>query len=259
MFIAAVLLSGCATTVATPLGKQQLGALTVQQAIGLTQSELRARLGLPPLDQIRVNALTFEHHVVNYTVNGETFIWRVDCPERQGQTRSRMVIESAGLFVFRDGRLVSVLRGGTEGSWTDGSPAPPDAVISVSCWYGHRSDGSNVVGDLIMVAPWTPLLIIAAPFALAPDDEARVLATIRVGEELPGGFDEFTRSNRGTIQIDRNDGSESELRLAAPGAPRSTARVRIYVRDGIVERIAAGPGETCILREDQRSMDCRYH
>lgn len=257
-FALAVFASACAT--APPAGsvggEQVIGSMSIADARGLSQDEFRQRLGLVARDESRLSVLFLDESEPAYIVNRDDILRGSRCPEREGYPYTRMMIRGPDAFVFRAGGFVRALSGGTYDKWTDGQVIQrEDATISLSCWYASsRADGGSVVGDMIMVAPWTPLIAVGAALTLLPDTDEALLATVRVGEELPGGYRQFVSANRGKVQVDSENGADVELSVRGRGQPLQHALAWISLREGVVVRIETR--NNCFLGEDQRSAVC---
>lgn len=233
-----------------------IGSMSIAEAQGLNQDEFRQRLGLAARDETRLSVLFLDEGEPAYIVNREDILRGSRCPEREGYPHWRGALRGPDAFVFRNGRFVRAMAGGRYQIWTDGQVVDGERYnISLSCWYSSdRADGGNVVSDMIMVAPWTPLIAVGAVLMLAPDTDEALLATVRIGEELPGGSQEFLRSNRRDVQVDAESGSEVQISVRGRDQPLQSALAWISLRDGVVVRIETRM--SCFLGQDGRSAVC---
>lgn len=257
----AVALAACASMGPGARGRSvETGAL-----LGLTQTEVRARLGFMRGDgALHFTTLSLENGIV--VAQGDGAILADPNPCR-GDVGTSLILSDGtrlvGALVFHDGRLAEVRSG-------DVVLAPQDR-IQMLC---HRRTRPWRESDILGLPFVVVGAVMAAPAhvvveTLETGDErarARALADLRFGGPLPGGAAGYAAAHPESVRLIRAEGDDADLALsltkdAVPeDVPQNMLNARhvvlVEVRGGIVTRVAARRERLCRLMADQR-LACR--
>lgn len=205
LLAAGALTGGCASTRVT--APYELGRAPASELMGLTQDEIMQRLGGHPSGAFYFDSIKLEDEERVSSV----LLFRLgegSCP-RNFRNRLAVDLPEYGLVtvgVFRQERLAGL-------TVSDKRDLPLDTMVVLSCVEREPREAM----DADALAMWTfyaPLIVILSPaIALTlPDtlaEERRrreLLASVRLGEPLPGGAEGFVDAYGGSLRIVRDGG-----------------------------------------------------
>lgn len=228
------------------------------ELMGLTQSEMRTRLGASRGDDaLHFTRLWLEEGVV--VAAGDAHIFGYPNPCSRGALANIAYLSAPARvdsFVFRDGRLAQV-RG------LDGVLTPNDKLQMVCSSRAPRPTESEILTAPILLPM---VLAIGVPAHLltealeSGEAEARdrALAQLRIGAPLPGGVEAYVAAHPRIVHLLRLDGDNADLAVTlfdrgrqAVDRARATNLLYVDIRDGVVSGFVAWPNHFCRLTPDQ--------
>ena len=246
---AAVLTAGTAVAGARDIRTIELAPPTTWgQMIGLTQDEIRTRLGLAATGETMA---TFGARLEDGQPVVETstfYIIRAPCARPPSGHYAMAYLGSASL-IFRAGKLTQVNRLGQSAS------ADLDAPLRVSCTIRPYGGDSS---DLVLL----PLAVFTIPSAIghaAADsqgrDDWRVFSDLRLGQSPPGGLEPWTAKHKDIAHVAVMPSGETRL-IVKIHTRRGVQTSYAILRDGLVAELHPATLLSACRLQDDGSLAC---
>jgi hypothetical protein len=254
-FAAAVLACGCQTTKAGPPVRTETGSIAWTDMTGLTQDEIRGRLGLGQTGEHIADTAKLEDGVV-VTSSMHRNLLRTPCGTPESNERGQASL-SHGLITlnFRDGRMSGYEETGGARTGT-GADKPLIAFCTVSRkpTLGQTLSHGQTAGFIIPALVLSPILLAQnAATEAAESKNAAAFAELRLGEAPPGGLEAWLAAHPKLAQVSAADG-RTEIKIRSPSMGMDFYRYA-YLADGKVKELKGSAPGVCVMRPD-RSMIC---
>lgn len=252
----AVLLAGaCASSKDKPTYTTELGSIAWTEMVGLTQDELRGRLGLTQTTEHVADSATLDGDVMVTSIAKEKLV-RMGCGADRRNYRGRVSL-SHGLIAlnFRDGRMSGHLESGQVRTGTG-----PDKPLIATCRESHNqslgealSYGQNaLIIPALLISP-----VFLAQKAVTDGEQAertKVFSELKLGEAPPGGLEAWAKKNAKQASVSTTPDGRTEIKIRSPSTGIEFYRYA-YLAEGKVVELKGSPPGVCVMQPD-RSMRC---
>jgi hypothetical protein len=251
-----LLACGCQTSKPRIATTTEIGALNWADMAGLTQDEMRRRLGVAETGETVASAAKLENGAVVTTLELRDLA-RTRCGSPSGDQRSDVWM-SHGLvsFTFTDGRLSSFEEKGQvrHGTGAD-TPLRASCHIKGKPSVGDTLNNGQTAGLIVPALLLSPVLLAQkAVTDAAQSERTAAFAQLRLGEAPPGGFDAWAKANGKHASVSQAADGRTEIRVTSRSFGMEFPRFA-YLADGKVVELKGGPPGVCVLRPD-RSLMC---
>jgi hypothetical protein len=254
----AVLLAGaCASSKGKPTYTTELGSIAWTEMAGLTQDELRGRLGLTQTTEHIVDRARLDGEVLETSIGLLSYLVRTGCGDRKDYRGRVSLSHQIVALYFRDGRISGHAARGRPPAGTG-----PDKPLVATCTEtpdmtldhmlsNSRSEGAQVLAALVI------LPVYLAQKAVTDSGQAErttVFSELKLGEAPPGGLDAWAKKNAKQVSVSTAPDGLTEIKIHSPSNGINFYRYA-YLMDGKVVELRGSPPGRCVMQAD-RSMQC---
>lgn len=229
--------------------------LRVDQAIGLTRSEMAERLGLKAQKLRLVYVAALDKEVLVETVRGSEYESEGICPDGQIVAMHWRYGEKSGHYVQGKER------------WAPAALFRNDRYAGPSVNPTRPNDDTRqpvYIVSTCMTAPHVPDFVHAALYDARqpqPHDVNPTLATLRLGSRPPGGLDAWLANLPADARLQKRDGANADVTVhsqtSASADDSGSRRVKVSIANGVVARLESGLLTQCELTAE-RFFRCGY-
>jgi hypothetical protein len=248
-------LVGCASPPKGPatLSPKQLGEIQWSEFAGMTQDDLRERVGLPPTGQ----TLASKAHIEDGKVASEVWITHVllgACRDAPDGYRGMVDISHSARLQMSGDRITGF--DATRSQY--GPAADAEHPFVVSCLYSRKVKFADSMKDgqagAIVVLPPAPVVLASKAIGeTAEKSRYAAFAELRLGEALPGGLDAWLGRHKGQFKASSPKDGEVEIRFNVGDQSATWQPPAARFRDGKAVELNIS-ARACVLRG--RSLDC---
>lgn len=259
LLLALLVLSGCQTSRPQVLLRPtELGSVAWADIKGLTQDEIRAKLGIERIGESIARSARLEGEVVVSRISLDFDFAEKPCAPQASGSFSYVGFSHGGItLVFRDFLLAEVEQT-TPAAATIGLDSP----LVARCWVRDRTSlvdtlsNGQTAGMIVPALVLSPVLVAGR---LAANSEqakrARTFAELRLGEAPPGGLDAWARLHSDFVTVSRDATGRTIISAAMPAYRQFGIGPQALLLDGRVVELRNGSGAFCALQVD-RSFLC---
>jgi hypothetical protein len=249
-------LVGCASPLkgpATPPSKQ-LAEIQWPEFAGMTQDDLRERVGLPPTGR----TLASKAHIEDGKVASEVWIMHVllgACRDAPDGYRGMVDISHNNARLQMAGDRIA----GFDATRSQYGPAADaEHPFVVSCRYSRKATFADTMKDgqagAIVVLPLAPVVLASKSIGEAAESNRyAAFAELRLGEPPPGGLNAWLGRHKAEFKASSPKEDEVEIRFNVGDQSAAWQPAAAHFRDGKAVELNVSAG-ACVLRD--RSLDC---
>lgn len=237
-----------------------LGSVAWADINGLTQDEIRAKLGIAQTGETLVRSAVLEGDVVVARTHLEFDFGGQPCAPPAPRSSSRVGFSHTSItLVFRDFRLTEV-----EQDPRVAARQGLDLPLVAKCWVHIRKRKSvkETLNDgyTVPFAVFAVVLVPAIGLAQAQTNskqskQTRAFAELRLGEAPPGGLAAWAKLHSDFVKLSRDEAAQSVITAEIKPYSGTDIRAQAFLLDGRVVELRNGSAASCALQTD-RSFLC---
>lgn len=247
-------LGACAHTV------ENAPSAAAGELVGLTENQIRARLGAKPRAAESFTTLTTENGARIATVEAEIMLEPWPCPSGFSLVRPVASAPDRSYFFrfrFREGRLVELRDLVTD------QPLPQDVTLAIRCRKGSnpvrasRMEGPMTTAYYLATAPLVAVGNLAMSKEGAPSTDTDslptpttksdyALAALRFGQPLPAGY---LQEYSNVLTVTRRDGDDADIAVKVyerSGYSPAMTNAQLEIRGGALVAFRGNAGMRCM-------------
>jgi hypothetical protein len=251
--LTAVMCSGCLSRSKGPstLPTTKLAAIAWIEFAGLTQDDLRERIGLARISQTLATAARIENGDIHSEVWALYFL-RDACGEApEGYNARPEVSQNNATLHLVNGHITRMHAPKLQA----GPPADADNPFTITCHYLRSptlGDSLNT-GQTIGLLPLLPIFAVSKGVGdAAAERRYEAFSELQLGEPPPGGYNAWIRKHTSHF-VAFSGGSETEIRFNTHDGKDKHRPPAATMRDGRI--VTLNPGAPCVLRMNN-SLAC---